>query len=143
MNNSEKAGVRELAKVHWGYSGGLLEAAGADQKIINACAYTYLTAFEHGYKHAVEEMPAEIIKLQKQLTLLRDLLDDARCELSQRAKMSNAKPPIANALHDLEDFLPPDPDDFSELFTDKALTDWERASIPSLEKPVKTQRTNK
>lgn len=47
--------AEELAEPHWGYIRGLMESTGVDQKIIDACAYVYVTAFIHGYKHAQED----------------------------------------------------------------------------------------
>jgi len=51
--------AEELAEPHWGYIRGLMESTGVDQKIIDACAYVYITAFIHGYKHALEDIRDE------------------------------------------------------------------------------------
>ena len=52
----EEINVIKLATAHWSYVSGILAAHGVepDSLLLNACKYHYLTAFEHGWKHAVE-----------------------------------------------------------------------------------------
>jgi len=47
--------AKELADAHWSYIEKLLEAHEVDRDIIKASRYHYITAFVHGYKHAIEE----------------------------------------------------------------------------------------
>lgn len=47
-----------LANDHWGYIEGLLRAHTESDTIITAIKYHYLTAFVHGYKHALEDVDA-------------------------------------------------------------------------------------
>lgn len=46
----------ELARAHWGYIEGLLQAHGTDQDWMRVIEYHYITAFVHGYKHALEDV---------------------------------------------------------------------------------------
>lgn len=55
-NKIERA--KKLANDHWGYIEGLLLAHAADENIVTI-EYHYKTAFEHGYKHAVEDIKEE------------------------------------------------------------------------------------
>jgi len=49
----------ELAEAHWSYVQGVLEATSAlSQEEIDMCAFHYISAFEHGYKHAREDCDA-------------------------------------------------------------------------------------
>lgn len=48
--------ARELAEAHWAYIRGLLVAHGVELSAIRIAAYHYLTVFEHGYKHAIEDV---------------------------------------------------------------------------------------
>lgn len=47
--------VKELAEAHWQYIEGLLRVSEQSDCRIDFGAYIYKTAFEHGYKHAVED----------------------------------------------------------------------------------------
>lgn len=47
--------AEELAETHLEWVRGLLESTGVEQKIIDACAYVYITSFIHGYKHALQD----------------------------------------------------------------------------------------
>lgn len=58
MNESVVRRANQLAIDHWGYIAGVLEAHGEDRKGIDAARYHYLTAFVHGYKHALEDVHA-------------------------------------------------------------------------------------
>jgi hypothetical protein len=49
----------ELAEAHWSYIKGLMEACSLPEDIVNASAYIYITAFEHGYKHSQEDAAKE------------------------------------------------------------------------------------
>lgn len=59
MNEEQEKRAESLAEAHWSYIMGLMESTGVDQKIIDACAYVYITAFIHGYKHALEDIIGE------------------------------------------------------------------------------------
>lgn len=47
-----------LAREHWSYVEGILIAHKASSEVLFACRYHYITAFEHGYKHAMESVEA-------------------------------------------------------------------------------------
>lgn len=47
--------VEELAEEHWNYVKDLLGIHGEKSKIIDKIGFHYVTAFEHGYKHGVED----------------------------------------------------------------------------------------
>ncbi len=53
-----KVNVHKLASAHWDYVGSVLTAHGIapDSKLFCACAFHYISAFEHGWKHGVEHM---------------------------------------------------------------------------------------
>ena len=51
MNKAE-----ELAKAHWSYIEDLLRTHGEDEETLFKIGFHYKTAFEHGYKHALEEV---------------------------------------------------------------------------------------
>lgn len=59
MTPETKARVRQLALDHWGYVGMVLDAHQVPPDIIAACGFHYRSAFEHGYKHALEDISAE------------------------------------------------------------------------------------
>lgn len=46
--------VERLALAHWSYVDGILIAHGQHSDIRATCRYHYLTAFVHGWKHAME-----------------------------------------------------------------------------------------
>lgn len=48
--------VERLALAHWSYVDGILIAHGQHSDILATCRYHYLTAFEHGWKHAMESV---------------------------------------------------------------------------------------
>ena len=52
----QKVDVEKLAYDHWSYISGLLHAHGEEEYVIQKIGYHYVTAFIHGYKHAVEEI---------------------------------------------------------------------------------------
>lgn len=51
--------VKDLAAAHWGYVESVLIAHGEDPRVIMRCGHHYRTAFEHGYKHAQEDLSGE------------------------------------------------------------------------------------
>lgn len=48
--------AKKLAEDHWSYIEGILIAHDQDMPILKICHYHYVTAFVHGYKHAIEDM---------------------------------------------------------------------------------------
>jgi hypothetical protein len=50
--------AKELAQAHWEYIRGILEAHLHGEGTIKMAGYHYLTSFEHGYKHALEDVEA-------------------------------------------------------------------------------------
>ena len=58
MSKETKVNVHKLANAHWDYVGSVLMAHGIsqDSKLYNACAFHYISAFEHGWKHGIEHM---------------------------------------------------------------------------------------
>ena len=49
--------AKELAKEHWEYIRAVLDTHGVDEEMIEAVKFHYITAFEHGWKHAKEDKP--------------------------------------------------------------------------------------
>ena len=47
--------IKQLIEDHWKYIHDLLKAHDADAKTLKLCEFHYKSAFEHGYKHAMEE----------------------------------------------------------------------------------------
>ena len=58
MGMSKRA--RLLAAEHWAYICELLHTHGEDPDVIQKCAFQYVEAFVHGYKHALEDIEAEV-----------------------------------------------------------------------------------
>ena len=48
--------MSKLAEDHWGYVESLLEVHGIASEVIFLCSFHYRTAFDHGYKHGVDDM---------------------------------------------------------------------------------------
>ena len=59
MTPETTAHVRKLAADQWGYVSAVLYAHTVHPDIVDACGFHYRTAFEHGYKHALEDIAAE------------------------------------------------------------------------------------
>lgn len=59
MKPETLAHVRKLSLDHWDYVGLVLDAHGISPDVIAACGFHYRSAFEHGYKHALEDIAAE------------------------------------------------------------------------------------
>lgn len=57
MTPETTAHVRKLAQDHWGYVHSVLCAHGLS--VVDAYGFHYRAAFEHGYKHALEDIAAE------------------------------------------------------------------------------------
>jgi len=55
MASLERA--EKLAQEHWEYIEKLLKTHGEKEEIIRKIGFHYKTAFKHGYKHALEDMP--------------------------------------------------------------------------------------
>ena len=55
MTDKDKQRAKELAEAHWRYVGELLESFGIPESQVDAAAFVYISAFEHGYKHAMED----------------------------------------------------------------------------------------
>lgn len=51
--------AKELAEAHWGYVESLLTAHQVKAELIDNAKFHYISAFVHGYKHAVEDMTDE------------------------------------------------------------------------------------
>jgi PP-loop superfamily ATP-utilizing enzyme len=51
-----KSDPKELAYAHWGYVRELLEAHEETDAVIERCGFHYVSAFLHGYKHALEDI---------------------------------------------------------------------------------------
>lgn len=47
--------AKDLARAHWSYIEGILKAHDHVERTVVTARYHYLTAFEHGYKHAIED----------------------------------------------------------------------------------------
>jgi len=47
--------VKKLSQAHVGYIENLVKAHGASEEIVKIVSFHYVTAFEHGYKHALED----------------------------------------------------------------------------------------
>lgn len=58
MNKSQQERAKSLAEDHWSYLEELLETHRHLQEVIEACGFHYVTAFVHGYKHAMEDVEA-------------------------------------------------------------------------------------
>lgn len=58
--------VKKLAGQHWSYIQDLLLSHGESGDVITKIKFHYTTAFEHGYKHAMEDVQSE---LQKEKTM--------------------------------------------------------------------------
>ena len=52
--------ANELASDHWGYIYSLLAAHQINQGTIDIVRFHYLSAFVHGYKHAIEDNLADV-----------------------------------------------------------------------------------
>jgi len=50
---------KQLANEHWEYIEKVLRTAGETEEVIRKIKFHYITAFIHGYKHAVEEIENE------------------------------------------------------------------------------------
>jgi len=50
---------KQLAHEHWEYIEKVLRTAGETEEVIRKIKFHYITAFIHGYKHAVEEIENE------------------------------------------------------------------------------------
>ena len=48
--------AKQLANQHWGWLSDLLDALGLQEFNKKTLGYIYRTAFQHGWKHAVEEL---------------------------------------------------------------------------------------
>jgi hypothetical protein len=48
-----------LAAAHWTYIEEVLRAHGESDDVIAKCGYHYNTAFQHGWKHAMERPPMD------------------------------------------------------------------------------------
>jgi len=51
--------AKELAENHWEWVRGLLESLQTPEFIVDVIAFFYITAFEHGYKHAMQDKQKE------------------------------------------------------------------------------------
>jgi len=51
--------AKELAEDHWEYVKGIHIACEIKSHILNLATYHYKTAFEHGYKHALEDIKSK------------------------------------------------------------------------------------
>lgn len=59
MNDETEARVAAMAGAHWSYVESVLKVHDVIDSEIKACGHHYLTAFVHGYKHALEDIAAE------------------------------------------------------------------------------------
>lgn len=59
MTPETTAHVRKLAADHWKYVHSVLCAHGVNLSVVDSCGFHYRSAFEHGYKHALEDIAAE------------------------------------------------------------------------------------
>lgn len=50
---------KHLAEQHWEYIEKVLRTAGENEDIIKKIKFHYITAFIHGYKHAIEDVEDE------------------------------------------------------------------------------------
>lgn len=48
--------IQKLIEDHWNYINDLLYAHGQSKEIIEIVEFHYKTAFEHGWKHAIEDI---------------------------------------------------------------------------------------
>lgn len=51
---TELTEAERLAEAHWDYIDGIMIAHQQQDNVRNVCRYHYVTAFVHGYKHALE-----------------------------------------------------------------------------------------
>jgi len=51
--------ANKLAEAHWAYIEALLKTHQEDEYVIKVARFHYISAFEHGYKHALEEGGSE------------------------------------------------------------------------------------
>ena len=58
MNESQAKIAKSLAEDHWRYMEEILVAYGAEKGEIRAARFHYISAFVHGYKHAIEDVEA-------------------------------------------------------------------------------------
>lgn len=59
MTDQQQSRAEQLSHEHWDdYICPLLKAHGVTEDIIQISAFHYLSAFRHGYKHAIEDMEA-------------------------------------------------------------------------------------
>ncbi len=50
----------ELAEAHWAYVEELLRTHQCDELTLQLCRFHYVSAFNHGYKHGIEELVARL-----------------------------------------------------------------------------------
>lgn len=50
------ANAEALAEAHWSYIDGILIAHAQHESLREMIRYHYITAFKHGYKHALEDI---------------------------------------------------------------------------------------
>jgi len=67
MKNHEE--VIKLAEAHWDFIKGLLVSANVRKEMIDFAAYTYITSFIHGYKHAIQDVENIPIRIKREVNL--------------------------------------------------------------------------
>lgn len=48
--------LQEMIDSHWKYIAGVLKVHNESEDVIETCKYHYKSAFQHGWKHAMEEV---------------------------------------------------------------------------------------
>jgi len=67
--------ANKLAEAHWAYIEALLSAHEQGEPVLNMVKFHYVSAFEHGYKHALEDVLEDSRRWNSVSALVGELTD--------------------------------------------------------------------